>query len=129
MIYLLATIMASVSPAHAIPEDDRAILSRVAAEYHLTPDARRLLYTIHIVEHGGPGREMGVLTPQAMRFKGDHVSSLECQARWAAGTIRKRYTGDLAKFADIWAPVGAANDPHGLNRHWLRNATDTLKKF
>jgi len=109
-----------------IPPEDLAILSRVAQEYGLQGQARRLLYAIRIVENGGPGREMGVLVPAAMRYGGDHARSLELQARWAAGTIRRRYTGDLEAFAARWAPVGAANDPTGLNRHWLANVRAVL---
>lgn len=104
-----------------IPAADRAILARVAAEYQLFDKSEQLLRAIYLAERGGPGREMGVLTPAAQRLKGDHAKSLELQARWAAGTIKRRYTGDLAAFAARWAPVGAANDPQGLNRHWLPN--------
>jgi len=126
---LLPIMFVALGRAYDIPENDRAILSRVAMEYHLTGEQRRLLYAIRIVENGGPGRELGVLTPRAMRFQGDHDKSLECQARWAAGTIRKRYNGDLAQFSQAWAPIGAPNDPNGLNNYWLRNARDTLKKL
>lgn len=128
-LQLATTILFNLGAAYTIPEDDRAILSAVAIEYHLTGEERRILYAIRLVENGQAGREMGVLTPRAMRYKGNHAKSLRCQARWAAGTIRRRYAGDLSSFADIWAPVGAANDPHGLNKHWLRNMRETLKKL
>lgn len=113
---------------HRIPEADRAVLARVASEYRLTAEQRRLLFAIRVVENGGAGREMGVLVPAAMRFKGNHAKSLRLQAQWAAGTIRKRYTGHIEAFAARWCPVGASNDPQGLNRHWLGNVRRVLKE-
>jgi hypothetical protein len=117
----LATVREGKAPT------DETILGEVADEYKLKGDARKLLFVILRVENGGPGREMGVLTPAAQRYKGNHAASLRLQARWAAGTIAKRYTGDLAAFAAAWSPVGAKNDPHGLNRNWLRNAKKLME--
>jgi hypothetical protein len=106
---------------------DREILGQVADEYGLQGNARKLLLVIRRVENGGDGIEMGVMLPQARRYKGDHVASLRLQARYAAGTIRRRYNGDLAAFAASWAPIGAQNDPRGLNRNWLRNARQLME--
>lgn len=111
----------AADPFLRIPEGDRAILSHVAETYRLTTEQRRLLFAIRLAESGGPGRELGVLAPQAQRFRGDHAKSLDLQARWCAGTIRKRYTGDLEAFAARWAPLDATNDPKGLNRNWVAN--------
>ena len=118
----------AADPFLRIPEGDRAVLSRVAHEYRLTPEQRRLLFAIRMAERGGPGREMGVLTPAAMRYKGDHAKSLDLQARWCAGTIRARYTGDLEAFAARYAPRDVANDPKGLNRNWVPNVRFFLQK-
>lgn len=106
---------------HRIPEADRAILSRVATEYKLTTEERKLLFAIRLAENGPAGVEMGVLIPAAQRYKGNHAKSLELQARYAAGTIDKRYTGDLEAFSKIWCPVGAPNDKHNKNVNWLPN--------
>ncbi|MFA5377666.1 MAG: hypothetical protein WC455_18090 [Dehalococcoidia bacterium] len=106
-----------------IPEADRAIISTVAAEYHLTADQRRLLFAIRLTEAGGAGREMGVLTPAAQRFKGDHAKSLRLQVQYAAGTISKRFTGDVAAFARRWCPPSA--DPVGY-RNFVRNVEKFL---
>jgi hypothetical protein len=100
----------------------------VASAYNLTPDERKLLFTIRLVENGGPGREMGVLTQNAQRYRGDHAKSLELQASYAAGTIKKRYSGDLASFANQWAPIGVANDPTNLNKNWLANASKIMQE-
>lgn len=126
---LLATLAsAKLSAFHSIPENDRSTLARVASAYNLTPDERKLLFTIRLVENGGPGREMGVLTQNAQRYRGDHAKSLELQASYAAGTIKKRYSGDLASFANQWAPIGVANDPTNLNKNWLANASKIMQE-
>lgn len=111
-----------------VSSKDDAILSNVSFDYNLTKEQEKLLYVIRKVENGGPGREMGVLTKEAQRFKGDYEKSLDIQARWAAGTIRKRYDGDLKSFADRWCPVGAKNDPTGLNKNWYKNAFYYMSK-
>lgn len=106
----------------AINEVD--IIQKVADLYGLQGRSRQLLYAIRRAESGRQGREFGVLNPEAMRFeKGDPVESFVTQAKWAAGTIAKRFNGDLGKFAARWAPRGVANDPTDLNRNFLRNIT------
>ena len=122
-VFLLA-VNCAVSPYLRIPPEDRSILYRAASEYGLQGEARRLLFAIYLAEQGTPGREMGVLRPRAQRFAGDHAKSLRLQARWAAGTIRKRFTGDLAAFAARWCPENV----HPKNRHWLRNAQALMQE-
>lgn len=115
----------------AQPEvNEDIIINQVADEYNLQGDARKLLGSIRKVEQGRQGREFGVLEPEAMRFEnGDPVQSFITQARWAAGTIKKRFTGDLESFANRWAPtVGATNDPTGLNKNWLKNIKSFMNK-
>lgn len=72
------------------------------------------------------GREFGVLHPRAL----NQANSLRVQAGWCAATIRKNFTRwvtaqdrrDFIGFlGDRYCPVGADNDPHGLNRHWKGN--------
>lgn len=104
-----------------IPEADRAILASVAGQYGLQGESRGLLFAIYLAERGTPGREMGVMLPRAQRHKGDHAQSLRLQAQYAAGTIRRRYTGDLASFAARWCPLRDPRDRRGLNRWWLAN--------
>jgi hypothetical protein len=106
-------------PDNFVPVEEGQILGRVAEEYQLTPQQMALLYSIRRQENGGPGREMGVLNPEAERFKGDFPRSLETQAKWAAGTIKKRFDGDIKKFGSRWAPLKAKNDPTNLNKNWV----------
>lgn len=92
-----------------------------------------LLWALRQTENGGPGKEMGILVPEA--------NTLEEQIAWAGGTIRKNvvryekqfeksardsdgmFTDDFLKFfSNRYAPVeGATNDPTGLNRYHYRN--------
>jgi|GEM_PF-2406670 len=123
-----------IGPASAygqsrIPLEDRRILDDVARAYNLDLKSHRLLYTIYIVENGGPGREMGVLLEAAQRYKGNREKSLRLQAMYAAGTIQKRFDGNLETFAARWCPLGAENDPQGLNRHWLPNARKIMAEM
>jgi len=103
--------------------EEYQIISKVADEYGLTDEQRKLLFSIRQAENGEQGKEFGVLNDEAMRFAKDpdKFKSLDIQARWAAGTIKKRYTGDIDSFAKRWAPIGAKNDPKNLNKNWAKN--------
>lgn len=116
-------VLSVLSYASPIPKEEVAIINKVADEYNLKGEKRTLLFVIRLVENGTLGREFGVLSPEAMRYKNDPDwrKSFTTQARWAAGTIKKRYT-DLESFSARWCPVGADNDPKGLNKNWLPNA-------
>ncbi len=111
----------NVSHAELIPPNECIILQEVAEEYNLNEEETLLLLVIRKVENGGDGIEMGVLTPQARRFKGSFKDSLRLQGEWAAGTIKKRYKGNLRAFADRWCPVGCDTD-NGTNKYWYDNA-------
>ena len=123
---LLATAIGMLIPATAraqfdesrvrarLPAQELAILKRVADKYRLTPDQRALLYGTRILENGrlGSGIEMGVGQEQpghrARRYAGNWRKSLELQAIHAAGTIKRRYRGDLQAYARRWCPRKAA---------------------
>jgi hypothetical protein len=92
----------------SLPAPEMAILLSVGREYNLSGNALKLLFVIRKIENGPPGVEMGVASNfpkhRARRFAGNHSESLRIQARWAAGTIRKHYNGDLAQFARRYCP-------------------------
>jgi hypothetical protein len=96
-----------------IPDADRAILARVAKEYKLDSQQTVLLHAIRVIENGRNGLEMGVgdgiPDHPARRFAGDHAKSLETQARWAAGTVSKRFTGDMKAFAQRYCRANWQN--------------------
>lgn len=101
-----------------------------ALRFHIDP---AFLATIREVEDGRPGREFGVLSESAP----DYASQMKIAAetishrlssfpsnplsRNALGRVVYRETW-IAYFASIWCPIGANNDPNGLNRNWLTNA-------
>ena len=91
------------------------------------------------VENGGPGREFGILSVAA--------EGLDAQARMAANTVKntiarfeqsggvvadpasRHYTEEFLTFLSArYAPVNAANDPAGLNRHHAANLVALYRK-
>ena len=116
-------------------EEEWQIICAVAEKHGVDP---YFLGAIRLVENGGPGREMGVLSVDAPSF--------EAQASVAAKTVRNRlveYAGNpletrtvfgpspyrrivyakpwIMWFGRKWAPLGATNDPENLNAHWTLN--------
>jgi hypothetical protein len=60
------------------------------------------------------------------------------QAGWCAATVQKNYDrwvkagskGDFITYlGGVYCPVGAKNDPHGLNKNWVKNVKHFAKKF
>lgn len=111
----------STALAHAntitLPAHEQRIISEVADEYGLSGDSRLLLFVIRRVENGGKGREMGAINPRAIN------TTFRNQCQWAAGTIAKRYTGDLKKFGLRWCPIITEN----IN--WYKNAKHYMEKW
>ena len=122
-VTFLLPITAFTTPKISLPSHEIKIINEVADEYNLTGESRLLLFVIRKVENGGSGREFGVLHPKAIN------TTFRNQAQWAAGTIKKRYAGDLKAFAQRWCPIGAENDPQGLNKNWYKNADYYMKKW
>lgn len=130
-----ATILAKVPGAEKkklSPQVEFDAINRVADFYKLNPDERKLLHAIRYAENGSQGREFGVLNTQAQRFQDDPdpLKSFTLQAMWAAGTIKKRYKGDVEEFGKRYAPTkNATNDPKGLNKNWVKNVKEYLSKI
>ena len=106
----------------ALPSHEVKILLRVAQEYGLEGDKLKLLLAIRKIENGGPGLEMGVASDfprhRSHRYAGNSAKSLRLQAQWAAGTIRKHYTGDLEAFAKRYCPPKWKHW-HTMATHWI----------
>jgi hypothetical protein len=111
----------------------------IAREADRTGVDRSLLTALRRIENGGPGKEFGVLSVPA--------ADLDGQARIAANTVRNnlvrfergggiaidptsgRYTEDFLRFlSSRYAPVGAQNDPNGLNRFHAANLIAHYRK-
>ena len=111
IVGLILTTRTAVA-AMTLPAHEWTMLRQVAAEYGLSAEETWLLAAIRIHENGRPGLEFGVGGPmdsghKAHRYR-DGVKSFRVQCAWAAGTIKKRYTGDLATFGKRYNPRHAA---------------------
>tara|TARA_R110001599_G_scaffold43112_4_gene129436 strand:- start:2126 stop:2566 length:441 start_codon:yes stop_codon:yes gene_type:complete len=143
MRFLVATLLtvcvAGQSPAY------RAILKKdgptCAAQFqdainvNIKPSLRSklapIVAAIRYAENGRKGREYGILHP---RVKPTYRS----QAGWCAATVAKNHArwlkagkqGEFIVFLGRrYCPVGADNDPHGLNSHWVGNVRHYTGKF
>ena len=95
-----------------IPASEWKMIRQIAVNYALDDEATWLLAAIRRHENGRPGLEFGVGGPmdsghKAHRYR-DGVKSFYVQGYWAAGTIRKHYTGDLTAFGKRYNPPHAA---------------------
>ena len=77
-----------------------------------------------IINYNNPG---GIMNPATNWSKLIRFNSLEDGLRMTAKTINKLvYKGGhstIRSLGSVYAPVGAANDPTGLNNHWGNNVT------
>jgi len=98
-----------------------------------------LMLAVRKQENGKPGLEFGVMAAKD--------TDLEEQARWAIVTFIKNIQrwerkegGWKTKFSNPeqdyiaflgnrWAPVGAINDPLGLNKYWIPNVQQLYKLY
>jgi hypothetical protein len=92
----------------------------------------RFLHALRRAENGGPGREFGVLSVPAPTYQDQarlaaqsirrSVERFDAQGRSAIDPVTGRYTEEFIKFfSSRYAPIGAGNDPAGLNRFHARN--------
>ena len=127
---VLALPVMGQSPYEAIKAKDgqaHAASFLDAIKVNIRPELRSelapVVAAIRFAENGRKGREYGILHP---RVKPTYRS----QAGWCAATVQKNYDrwtkagskGDFITFlGNRYCPVGAENDPTGLNKHWIKN--------
>ena len=108
------------------PEEFDTIIEAAEANECTRPELICILFAIRTAENGREGIEFGVLHPRAI----DQPNSLRVQAGWCAATISKNHkrwidSGEKVDFITFlgnrYCPVGADNDPTGLNSHWIPN--------
>ena len=95
--------------------------------YPVNPYA--LLLAIREAERGPRGFEFGVVAAKG--------TDLKTQAEWACATVKKNFerfreSGEkdfIAFLGRRWAPVGAENDPKGLNRFWVDNVRYFYERY
>lgn len=115
--------------AAQLPAHERARIVVIAEDMGIDPAA---LAALRLAENGGPGREFGVLSVSAPTYDEQatiaarSIKNHEARYRRATGELPRgadgRYTeAFLAHFSARYAPIGAGNDPTGLNSHHARN--------
>lgn len=95
--------------------------------YPVNPYA--LLLAIREAERGRKGFEFGVVAAKG--------TDLKTQCEWACATVAKNFerfqeSGEkdfIAFLGRRWAPVGAENDPKGLNRFWVDNVRHFYDRY
>jgi hypothetical protein len=102
-----------------------------------------ILFSIRHAENGEHGKQFGVLHKNAGAKPGEtEMESLDRQAGWAASTLMKNRArheqavreGKTNKpfvqyFGNVWAPIGAKNDPKNLNANWQKNVTSHVNNY
>jgi len=121
-------ILAKDGKACAASFDDAIMVNiRPALRTKLAP----IVAAIRYAENGRAGREYGILHKRC-------PNTYRAQAGWCAATVQKNYDrwvkggrkGEYLVFlAKRYCPIGADNDPNGLNRHWLGNVRKLRKRF
>jgi hypothetical protein len=92
---------------------------------HMGPYFNRVVDAIYIAEGGAKAKKpFGILSVPCSDYedcrKVAYNTVRNNYHRWIAGGRKGEY---LAFLANRYCPVGADNDPGGLNKHWLGNVT------
>jgi len=135
---LLLLCVLAQSPTQAIEAKDGKVCAAAfddAVAVNIRADLRSelapIVAAIRYAENGGKGREYGILHKRV-------GPTYRSQAGWCAATVQKNYDrwvkagrkGEyLAFLAKRYCPIGADNDPNGLNHNWLRNVRKLRKRF
>ncbi len=138
-LLLCLTCIAQDKAHDAILQKDgirNALLYDQAIKANIRPEMRKelapIVAAIRYAENGRPGIEYGCLSKYA-KDRGYRRQAGEC-----ACTVQKNYdrwikAGKHGKFIHFlgrrYCPVGAENDPQGLNVHWIRNVTKFVSRF
>jgi len=138
MLQFALLLMLQVPGQDAILQKDGQTAAEAfqdAIEVNIRPECRDMLApivaAIRYAENGGKGKEYGILHP---RVKPTYRS----QAGWCAATVQKNYdrwvkAGSKGEFivflGNRYCPVGAENDPNGLNKNWVKNVRFYVDKF
>ena len=115
----------SADAAPLIPAAEWRMIRQIAVNYGLTDEQTWLLAAIRRHENGRPGLEFGVGGPmnsghRAHRHR-DGIKSFYVQGSWAAGTIRRHFTGSYAVFGRRYNPINAAK--------WTRSVSSLVSRL
>jgi len=104
------------------PKEEVEILFNAANRNKLTVEQAVILFAIRKAENGPKNKELGIMNKKANTF--------DLQAGWCSSTIKKNYdrwisAGKQESYIEFlgskYCPVGADNDPSGLNNNWIPN--------
>jgi hypothetical protein len=115
----------------------RDVFIRAGQEYGIDP---ALLASISGHETGwgtsnafrNKGNAMGISNSKGVVAYNDPVGSVMHMAKVIATSSAYkdfRRTGDLKDLAKVYAPIGAENDPRGLNKDWYLGVSNNYKKL
>jgi hypothetical protein len=118
-------------------EKEKTVIADAGLRNNLKGFLYPIFYAIRKAEDGKPGCEFGIIHRKAWN------TDLKTQAGWAAATIQKNYDrylkdqggfpntydGFIAYLGARYCPVGADNDPDGLNKNWIPNVTKWVEKI
>jgi len=120
-------------------EEEVKIITAAAKRNNLKGSLYPVLYAIRKAENGDKRRELGIIHPRCeVEMDKRPNETLDIQAGWAAATVQKSYdrwieAGSKGRYIEYLAhrfcPVGAANDPDGLNKNWIGNVTHWAEKI
>jgi hypothetical protein len=134
-------VVAGLAGGGLRPRDDVSLITTTAVAYGVDP---YFLATLRLIENGRAGREWGVLSRTAPTYADQaRIAALTLRNRLAdyprnpftrqetaSGRVRLCYDADFIRdFGARWAPLGAANDPRGLNKHFVPNALSTYQRL
>ena len=122
LVFALACAATGAQRSRSLPEREWAMIRQIAVNYELNEEQTWLLAAIRRHENGRHGLEFGIGGPMdsghpSHRYR-DGFKSFYVQGAWAAGTVKKHFTGDLEAFGKRYCPGGA--------KHWAKSVGSVI---
>ncbi|MDD5213304.1 MAG: NlpC/P60 family protein [Candidatus Gracilibacteria bacterium] len=118
-------------------EKELSSIIKKGVEYSIDP---MFLISLRKIENGGSGREFGVMNPSMDTFDGQ--LNMACRIIQDNMNKYKRVTGEnpiasadtfsgefVAYLSNIYAPIGASDDPNNLNKNHFTNLISSYSKY
>jgi len=136
-IVTITGVVTAQTPTHAIQAKDGAscaIMFDDAIATNIRPECVRTLAPIVAAiryAENGKTYQYGIIHKRCPK-------GYRPQAGWCAATVQKNHdrwikAGSKGEFitylGGIYCPIGADNDPTGLNKHWIKNVKKFNKRF
>lgn len=104
--------------------------SNLATSYAVEIDTHLLADAIKVAE-GSKNHPYGILRSYCKPNDPDgqcRKGCIQTIEKWKKKLTYNTNEEFIAKFGAIYCPIGASNDPNGLNRNWVKNVTLLYKK-